>query len=153
MLKNKEITVVIVSYKSKRKIINFLKNIKVNFKVIIIENSNDKSIKDDLKIFSEHIDIFFTGNIGYGSSANYARKKVNTKYFFLFNPDIIGIDNKVIEFFLQKANEMKDNFSCLGPRYQNISEKTLRQSNRNIDVGYIKAISGAAMFLIQKILI
>ncbi len=150
MLKNKEITVVIVSYKSKRKIINFLKNIKVNFKVIIIENSNDKSIKDDLKIFSEHIDIFFTGNIGYGSSANYARKKVNTKYFFLFNPDIIGIDNKVIEFFLQKANEMKDNFSCLGPRYQNISEKTLRQSNRNIDVGYIKAISGAAMFFNTK---
>ena len=150
MLKNKEITVVIVSYKSKRKIINFLKKIKVNFKVIIIENSNDKSIKDDLKIFSEHIDIFFTGNIGYGSSANYARKKVNTKYFFLFNPDIIGIDNKVIEFFLQKANEMKDNFSCLGPRYQNISEKTLRQSNRNIDVGYIKAISGAAMFFNTK---
>ena len=150
MTVSNEITIVIVSYKSKRKIINFLKNIKVNFKVIIIENSNDKSIKDDLKIFSEHIDIFFTGNIGYGSSANYARKKVNTKYFFLFNPDIIGIDNKVIEFFLQKANEMKDNFSCLGPRYQNISEKTLRQSNRNIDVGYIKAISGAAMFFNTK---
>ena len=150
MLKNKEITVVIVSYKSKRKIINFLKNIKINFKIIIIENSNDKSIKDDLKIFSEYIDIYFTGNIGYGCSANYARKKVNTKYFFLFNPDIIGIDNKVIEFFLQKANEMKDNFSCLGPRYQNISEKTLRQSNRKNDVGYINAISGAAMFFNTK---
>ena len=150
MLKNKEITIVIVSYKSKRKIFNFLKNMKINFKVIIIENSNDKSIKEDLKIFSEYIDIFFTGNIGYGCSANYARKKVNTKYFFLFNPDIIGIDNKVIEFFLKKANEMKDNFSCLGPRYQNISEKTLRQSNRNIDVGYIKAISGAAMFFNTK---
>ena len=111
MLKNNEITIVIVSYKSKRKIINFLKNIKVNFKVIIIENSNDKSIKDDLKIFSEHIDIFFTGNIGYGCSANYARKKVNTKYFFLFNPDIIGIDNKVIEFFLKQAN---NTFLCPG---------------------------------------
>ena len=67
-----------------------------------------------------------------------------------YSANIIGIDNKVIEFFLQKANEMKDNFSCLGPRYQNISEKTLRQSNRNIDVGYIKAISGAAMFFNTK---
>lgn len=150
MLKNKEITIVIVSYKSKRKIFHFLKNMKINFKVIIIENSNDKSIKEDLKIFSKYIDIFFTGNIGYGCSANYARKKVDTKYFFLFNPDIIGIDNKVIEFFLQQANEMKDNFSCLGPRYQNISEKTLKQSNKNNDVGYIKAISGAAMFFNTK---
>ena len=150
MLKNKEITIVIVSYKSKRKIFNFLKNMKINFKVIIIENSNDKSIKEDLKIFSEYIDIFFTGNIGYGCSANYARKKVNTKYFFLFNPDIIGIDNKVIDFFLNQANKMKDNFSCLGPRYTNIDKKTLKQSNKNSDIGYVKAISGAAMFFKTK---
>ena len=46
---------------------------------------------------------------------------------------------------------MKDNFSCLGPRYNNIDKKTLKQSNKNYDIGYVKAISGAAMFLKPKI--
>ena len=43
-----EITIVIVSYKSKKKILNFLNNIKINFKIIIIENSSDQSIKMNL---------------------------------------------------------------------------------------------------------
>jgi GT2 family glycosyltransferase len=150
MLNYKEITIVIVSYKSKRKILNFLKNIKINCKIIIVENSSDQSIKNDLIKFSKNVDIFFTGNIGYGNSANYAREKLNTKYFFLLNPDLIGIDNKVIDFFLYQAKKMKDNFSCLGPRYTNIDQKTLKQSNKNFDIGYVKAISGAAMFFNTK---
>ena len=150
MLNYKEITIVIVSYKSKKKILNFLKNIKINCKIIIVENSSDQSIKNDLIKFSKHVDIFFTGNIGYGNSANYARERINTKYFFLLNPDLIGIDNKVIEFFLYQANKMKDNFSCLGPRYTNIDQKTLKQSNKDFDIGYVKAISGAAMFFNTK---
>ena len=82
MLNYNEITIVIVSYKSKKKILNFLKNIKINFKIIIVENSSDQSIKKDLIKFSKNVDIFFTGNIGYGNSANYARERINTKYFF-----------------------------------------------------------------------
>ena len=146
MIINNEITVVIVSYKSKKKISNFLKNLKINFKVIVIENSNDFTIKDDLSKVSQNIDIFFTGNIGYGSSANYARKKINTKYFFLFNPDLIGVDNFMIEYFLSYAKKINNNFSCLGPRYENISKKTLKQSDIKKEIGYINAISGAAMF-------
>ncbi len=146
MIINNEITVVIVSYKSKKKISNFLKNLKINFKVIIIENSNDFTIKDDLSKISQNIDIFFTGNIGYGRSANYARKKINTKYFFLFNPDLIGVNNFMIEYFLNYAKKINNNFSCLGPRYENISEKTLKQSDIKKEIGYINAISGAAMF-------
>ena len=150
MLSYNEITIVIVSYKSKKKILNFLSNIKINFKIIIIENSSDQSIKNDLIKFSENVEIFFTGNIGYGNSANFARNRINTKYFFLLNPDLIGIDNKVIDFFLNQANKMNDNFSCLGPRYTNIDKKTLKQSNKNFDIGYVKAISGAAMFFNTK---
>ena len=150
MSKNTEITIVIVSYKSKKKILNLLKDIKNNFNIIIIENSDDYSIKNYLKTFSKNVDIYFTGNIGYGSSANYARKKIQTKYFFLLNPDLIGVNNKVIKFFLHQANKMNDNFSCLGPRYTNINKKTLKQSNINDKIGYVEAISGAAMFFNTK---
>ena len=150
MLKNKEITVVIVSYKSKNKISNFLKGLKINFRVIIIENSDDLSIKHEISKISKNIEIYFTGNIGYGSSANFARKKINTKYFFLFNPDLTGVDNFMIKYFLDYAKKVNDNFSCLGPRYENISEKTLKQSNIKHEMGFINAISGAAMFFNTK---
>ena len=83
MHKYNDITIVIVSYKSKKQIIKLLKKIKINFKVIIIENSSDFSIKDYFKKSYTNIDIFFPGNIkGYGCSANYARTKISTKYFF-----------------------------------------------------------------------
>ena len=150
MIKKKEITIVIVSYKSKKKILTFLSSINIDFKQIIIENSDDYSIKNYLKIYSENVDIFYPGNIGYGNSANYARKKINTKYFFLLNPDLTGINNQVIEYFLDQANKMDDNFSCLGPRYANINKKTLKQSDSNFKIGYVKAISGAAMFFNTK---
>jgi len=42
-----EVTLVLISYKSKKKIIKFLKNISKAIKVIIIENSRDLSIKDE----------------------------------------------------------------------------------------------------------
>ena len=150
MHKYNDITIVIVSYKSKKQIIKLLKKIKINFKVIIIENSSDFSIKDYFKKSYTNIDIFFPGNIGYGCSANYARTKISTKYFFLLNPDIIGIDNQVIEYFIKYANKLNDNFSCLGPRYKNIDNKNFKQSNIKHKVGFVKAISGAAMFFNTK---
>ena len=107
MLKNDIITIVIISYKSKKNIFNLIKNIKNNYKIIVIENSNDYSIKEYLKIFSEKVDIFFTKNNGYGSSANFARKKITSEYFFLLNPDLIGVDDNMIESFLIHAKKLK----------------------------------------------
>ena len=44
---NKEITIVFVSYYSKLKILKYLKQFNNIFKVIIIENSNDLSLKKE----------------------------------------------------------------------------------------------------------
>ena len=78
----KEVTIVIVSYKSKKKILNFLKNLSENYRILIIENSDDKSIKYEIEKLFQNVEIYFTRNIGYGSSANYARTKIKTDYFF-----------------------------------------------------------------------
>ena len=48
---NKEITIVFVSYYSKKNILKYLNQFKDNFKVIVIENSNDLSLKKNLKKF------------------------------------------------------------------------------------------------------
>jgi N-acetylglucosaminyl-diphospho-decaprenol L-rhamnosyltransferase len=150
MLSFKEVTLIIVSYKSKKKIKEFLKKISMNYRIIIIENSDDKSIKDEIENSYKNVEILFTSNIGYGCSANYARTKIKTDYFFLLNPDLEGIDSNIIENFLFYAKKLNDNFSCIGPRYKNISSKTLKQSDSRSEIGYINAISGAAMFFNTK---
>ena len=53
-----DITIVIVGYKSTKKIIDFVKMIPIFFKIIIVDNSNDYEIKNQLSNF-KNIDIFF----------------------------------------------------------------------------------------------
>jgi len=96
---NKEVTVVIISYKSKKKIINLIKQISNDLKIIVIENSHDKSIKKDLSNLTRNIQLKFSENNGYGSAINLARKDVNTKYFFVLNPDIQKIDENFFLYF------------------------------------------------------
>ena len=143
-----EITIVLISYRSKKKIVRFIKKLDKKFKILIIENSEDRNLHIFLK--RKNIKIIYKNNIGYASSINTARKHIDTKYFFIFNPDVYGITNNIIEKFYLSAISLKDNFSCLGPRYKNISTETLKQSNKNLKIGKILSISGAAMFFCKK---
>ncbi len=147
MLKrNKEVSIVIISHKSKKKVLNLLKNISNDFKIIIIENSSDKSIESELSKHKKNLQIIFSENNGYGSAINLARTYVATKYFFVLNPDMQKIDDKLISFFYESAKELNDNFGALGPRFENVSEKSHRQSDINEKYGQIESISGSAMF-------
>ena len=49
MLSSKNVSIILVSYKSRTKILNFLKNISENYKIIIIENSYDKILKREIE--------------------------------------------------------------------------------------------------------
>ena len=44
-----DITAVITSFKSENKIFNCIKSLGKNFQIIVIENSNDKKLKDKLE--------------------------------------------------------------------------------------------------------
>ena len=140
----KDVSIILISYKSKKKIKNFLKSLSKENKIIILENSKDKINIDE--IGNKNVEIFYVDNKGYAGSINFARNKIKTKYFFIFNPDVEEIDDSKIEYFYQKAQELNDSFSCLGPRYKNISSRTLKQSNENKEIGELPSISGAAMF-------
>ena len=142
----KNITIVIVSHKSKKKLTNLIKDISNNIKIIIVENSLDKSIEIELSKLGKKIEIIFSENNGYGSAINLARNHVDTKYFFVLNPDMQKIDDKLISVFYESAKELNDNFGALGPRFENVSEKSHKQSNKNEKYGQIESISGSAMF-------
>ena len=143
---SKEVTIIIISHKSKKKIINLIKNISNAFKIIIVENSSDKSIEREFSKQGKNIQIIFSENNGYGSAINLARTHVATKYFFVLNPDMQKINDKLINDFYDSAKDLNDNFGALGPRFENVSEKSHKQSNINDKYGQIKSISGSAMF-------
>ena len=147
----KEVTVVVVSHRSKKKVLHLIKKISVNFKIIIVENSHDKSIENELTDLHKNVKIIFSENNGYGSAINLARTYVDTRYFFVLNPDVQKINDKLINIFYESAKELNDNFGALGPRFENVSEKSHKQSNINEKYGQIESISGSAMFFCSEV--
>ena len=147
----KEVTVVIISHRSKKKVLNLVKKISNNFKIIIVENSYDKSIGNELLDLRKNTQIIFSENKGYGSAVNLARKKIYTKYFFVLNPDMQKINDELITAFYNSAKELNDNFGALGPRFENVNKKSHRQSNINEKYGHIDSISGSAMFFCSEV--
>ena len=148
---HKEVSIVIISHRSKKRVISLINEISHDFKIIIIENSLDKSIESELPKQSKNIQIIFSENNGYGSAINLARKHIVTKYFFVLNPDILKVNDQLINTFCDAAKELKDNFGALGPRFEKVSEKSHKQSNINEKYGQIESISGSAMFFCCEI--
>ena len=140
----KSISVIIVSFKSKDKVLKLIKSISFRFSVIIIENSEDQSLKEEVK-FLKNVKIFLKKNIGYGSAANFARKNINTKYFLLCNPDIENISDDKLNILHEEAESLGDNFLCLGPFYKN------EKLQENSEIIKVKKISGACMLINTKI--
>ena len=147
----KEVTVVIISHKSKKKVIKLINNISNELKIIIVENSQDKSIEKEILNFKGNVQLIFSKNNGYGSAINLAKTQVTTKYFFVLNPDMQKIDDKLINVFHESAKELDDNFGALGPRFENVSEKSHKQSNLDEKYGQIESISGSAMFFCSEV--
>ena len=146
-----EVSIVIISHKSKKKVLNLVKNISNDFKIIIIENSSDKSIESEFSKHKKNFQIIFSENNGYGSAINLARRYVSTKYFFVLNPDMQKIEDNLINIFYESAKELNNNFGALGPRFENVSDKSHKQSNINEKFGRIESISGSAMFFCTEV--
>ena len=143
---NKEVTIVIVSHKSKKLVVDLIKKI-YKYKIIVIDNSNDFLLKKELKNKFPKINMHLVKNNGYGDAINYASKFVKSKYMLICNPDIKNITNKKINIFIKTARIMNDNFSVLGPRYLNLNNKSIKQSNNKKKIVEWKYISGACMFI------
>ena len=102
---NKELTVVLLSHKSKNLITSFVKEIYDKFEIIIIDNSNDRELEKEINQNYSNITLKFIENNGYGAAINYASKLIKTNYFLVSNPDIEGMNEINILEFLTAAKK------------------------------------------------
>jgi N-acetylglucosaminyl-diphospho-decaprenol L-rhamnosyltransferase len=151
---HKNITFIIVTYRSENVIEKCLKKIPKKCKIIIVENSNDFYLKK--KIIKKYPRIKFLinkKNYGYGKANNIGILNTKTKYAFILNPDAILQKNTIFE--LKKAIKfLLDDFSIISPNLDNNYGYFNKQKKINIihnllDVDYVK---GFAMLLnLEKI--
>ena len=144
----KDVSVVIVSYKSYNKIKKIVDKISSKINIIIIENSSEK-INQKLKSY-RNIKIFYVKNIGYGASINLAINKIKSKYICVVQPDVKGLDTTSLRLFHLYANKLKDKFSVIGPHFLKASYKGHFQTNTKYDIKEIHNVHGSVMFFYKK---
>ena len=81
------ITFIIVSFKSENVIHTCLKSLPQNSKKIIIENSKNTKLKEDLLSNYDNIEVLMNQNLGMGASNNIGILKSNTQFVYILNPD------------------------------------------------------------------
>ena len=113
-MESKELTIVIVTFKSDEKIINCLKSISNNIPVIVVENSNNQNFKNKVENIFTNVKCILAGeNKGYPTANNIGLKTVKTKYALVLNPDTI-LDKHAIKNFFKTKEQVKD-FWLIGP--------------------------------------
>ena len=125
---NKDVTLILLTHKSKKLVINYLNNVYSKLKILIIDNSNDVDLENLIKKKYPLAKIYLIENNGYGNAINYASKLVDTEYFLISNPDVEGINLDSVIKFVDAAKKLENRFSVMGPRYLNANSKSLKQS-------------------------
>ena len=143
----KDITIVIASFKSEKKIKDCLNSIDKQAKVLVIENSNNLSFKENLEKEFSNVECVLAGaNIGYGSANNIGLKKVKTKYALILNPDAT-LHPSSLENFI-KATEKIYDFAIMAPYIQEEKDKFDKKNDlKNISPVEVGNVKGFAMFL------
>ena len=80
-------TVVIVSYKSDHLIEKNIEKFDNQTKIIIIENSQNVNLKNNLEIKYKNVNVVLNTNSGFGQAANLGANLADTKYIFFCSPD------------------------------------------------------------------
>ena len=141
---NKDLTIVIPSYRSKKLVLHHLKNLKNKYKIIIIDNAHDKTLKKIIESKFKDTDVYLRKNIGFGNAINFASKFVKTNFFFVMCPDTKIYKNTISN--LLKVGKKIKKFGMISPTH--IKDKSNKKNNFYIKK---KQLNGTSMFFNTKI--
>lgn len=144
----KNITIIIVAYKSSDVIFKCLEKIRKFPNILILDNSNDKVIFKKIKKKYKKIKFFLSKtNTGYAKGNNILLKKVKTPYALILNPDCFVSHIEIKKIFTFKTL-LKENFLAIGHKSgANIRNKKKIGKFKYFICNYIK---GYFMFINMK---
>ena len=131
----KDVTIIIVSYKSEKLIIQNLEIIK-KFPTIIINNSKSSEFNTLINDFKNIELIKPDSNLGYGKANNLGVNKSKTPYVLIANPDILLNEQLINTLYSTFLNY--DDIGVVGPSLYDSSMK--RRTNGSIS--HVKKIRG-----------
>jgi N-acetylglucosaminyl-diphospho-decaprenol L-rhamnosyltransferase len=138
---SKELSIVVVTFKSESRIFNCLDSIPDNVQVIIVENSNNKKFKNKIEEKYENVKCILTGsNKGYAIANNIGLNLVRTRYGLVINPDTI-LNENAVKNFLISANKFQD-FWLIGPANDQSTNNDFKEN----DTKEVNNLKGFAIF-------
>ena len=147
-MKTFDLTVIITSFHSRDKIFSCIESIEKSIKIIVIENSNDEKLKDEIHSKYQNVEcILSKENLGYGAGNNLGLSKVETSYALIVNPDVT-LDNDAVNKFFLSINNLGD-FGIIAPISQNEKYKNFN-INEDKEIKEVDNVKGFAMFLNMK---
>jgi len=147
-MKTFDLTVVITSFHSRDKIFSCIESVGKSIKIIVIENSNDETLKEEIYSKYQNVEcVLSKKNLGYGAGNNLGLSMVKTNYALIVNPDVILNNDAVNKFFLSIKN--LEDFGIIAPiseneKYNNFSIKNDKE------IKEVDNVKGFAMFLNMK---
>ena len=140
------ITFIIVSFKSENVIHSCLNSLPQISKKIVIENSRNTKLKEELESKYDNIEVLINHNLGMGASNNIGILRSKTQFAYILNPDT-KLNVSTIDKLIEAADKIID-FAILSPlcsdsRFPNykIYEKKSDLNNQIIEVDTIDGFS------------
>jgi len=113
-MKDNSISIIIVNYKVKEKLLRCIKSIydskpKTELEIIVVDNDDESGVGNSLKkLYPEVRYIQSENNLGYGGGNNLGAQSAREEYLFIINPDTVVFKNTVDELvnFFEKHKDV-----------------------------------------------
>ena len=149
----KNLTFIIVTFKSEHIISDCINSLPADSRIIVIENSGNEKLKEDLENRYPKIKVVVQDNKGMGPANNRGIKLCETDYAFVINPDVkfeINSIQRIIDFTVKK-----DDYSVLAPisddiNYPNYTVNNKSLINDELDYINVDSVDGFAMLINKR---
>jgi len=147
-LNNKDLSIVIVNYKSWRVLAECLNSFKqyapgLNYEIIVVDNdSQDGELEPFSQKYPQITFIKNSGNNGFSNGCNFGAENTTGKYLLFLNPDVILTSSSAIDGMVEFAKNNTDVgiVSCRTINPKGKPEREIAFENPWLIIGWIRAI-------------
>ena len=122
------ITFIIVTFKSGKIINDCLDTLPVESKKIIVENSENIILKNEIESKYDNIEVILSKNNGMGASTNIGLNKCKTQFAYVLNPDS-RLKKNSMQTIIEGIKQIKD-FAIISPLNSNLEYPNFKTNKK-----------------------